>query len=279
MIPIWLILAVLAGLFSNSFNFFNRYLLRGDEDSTVYSWYCGIIRFVSFFFFSIFDWNIIVSPNSLIIFILLGLTEFMSVYWYMKMHEFTHLSISTILSRIRLLWVPLIAFFLLAENLKPSEYLGILILFIGISITFKPAKLIVDKGAKYANLAAFVIALNVVLTKMGLTYASNSLLNAMMFFPSAVLFPLLMNNPQQRIVLSLKKNVPLKTFNILLNIISICIFTQALRMGNSSKVTAVYQSMMVFSVMAGIIILGERKDIIKKVLGTVIVLGGVYLLS
>jgi drug/metabolite transporter (DMT)-like permease len=280
MLPQWLIFAVLAGLLSNTFNFFNRFILRNKEDSTAYSWYYEFFRFLAFCAIAVvFDWQIIITTRSILIFMLLGITETFSVYWYMKMHESVHLSISTILSRMRILWVPIIAFFLLKENLKPIEYLGLLVLFLGVSVTVKPHKFFIDKGAKYANLAAFMIALNVIVTKIGLPYASNSLINAICSFPSIFLFPLLMKSPRKRISVYFHKNILLKSSVIIFNIISAYLLTQALRLGNPSKITGIYQSMMVFSVLAGIVILQEKKDILKKVIGASIVLAGVLLLG
>src|SRR5438309_2773777 len=113
----WIVLAVLAGLASNIFNFSSRYFLKVKDDPTVYAWYFESIRFVVFCLVAIFDWKIIITVQSVILFILLGLTEWIAAYWLMKMHAFSHLSISTILSRTRLIWVPLIGFFLLREQL------------------------------------------------------------------------------------------------------------------------------------------------------------------
>jgi uncharacterized membrane protein len=63
------------------------------------------------------------------------------------------------------------------------------------------------------------------------------------------------------------------------NIISVYVFTAALRYGDSGKVTAVYQGMLVTSILAGIIFLKERSDIGKKLIGAAITIIGVIILS
>jgi len=275
----WIFLAALAGLASNAFNFLSRYFLKEKDDPTVYAWYFETLRFFIFSAFAILDWKLVVTTQSIILFALSGVSEWLAVYWLMKMHAFSHLSLSTILSRTRLIWVPIIGFFILKENLRLTEYIGIAILFIGVSITVAPRKLFIDKGAIYANLAAFMIAFNIVITKLTLPFGSNSVINALMVFPSVILFPLFMKNAKERMFLVFNKNSVLKPFAIGINIISVYLFTIALRAGDASKVTAIYQGMMIVSVLAGIVFLREREGILRKLLGTTIVLVGVFLLN
>src|SRR5579872_6293473 len=95
-LPLWLILAVITGLLSNLYNFINRYLLRDSDDSTVYAWYTELVRFVVFGLFAIFTWKLLLNTQVLLAIIFVGLTEFIGGYFYMKMHRYAHLSISTI---------------------------------------------------------------------------------------------------------------------------------------------------------------------------------------
>jgi len=276
----WIFLSIIAGLASNAFNFISRYILKEQEDATAYAWFFEAVRFLFFAVTAIIvDWKIILSTQSIILFLLLGLTEWISVYWYMKMHENSHLSISAILSRTRLIWVPIIAFFLVHENLKISEYAGIIVLFIGLSIVVSPKKLFVDKGATYANLSAFMIAFNIVLTKMTLPYGSNSIINATIAFVPALFFPLTMRNSTRRLKQIFQNNLQLKFLAVGVNIISVYLFTVALRFGDSGKITAIYQGMLVTSIIAGIIFLHERQDIKKKLIGATITIIGVIVLS
>ena len=140
-LPTWLILSILTGLASNGFNFFNRFILRNGDDATAYGWYLQLIRVLVFGILAFFDFRIIITPYSLFLFIIYGLTEFLGIYFYMKMHAFSDLSISTILSRTRMIWIPIIAFFFINEQLGLRDYIGIAIIFIGISFTMAPKKI------------------------------------------------------------------------------------------------------------------------------------------
>ena len=277
--PTWFILAALTGFVSNGFNYLNRFILKDGDDATAYGWYLQLLCTIVFGSLAIFDWHLILTPYSILLFIIYGLTEFVGVYFYMKMHAFNDLSISSILTRTRLIWVPLIAFFLINEQLVTTDYASIAIIFIGVSITMSPKKLLVDKGAIYANLSAFIIAINVVITKMLLPYGSNSVLMTALALPSIFLMPIFMKSRKQRITTLFRTNILLKTFSIGLSIAALYLFMAAMRVGDASKVNAVYQGMMIFAVIAGIIFLKERKNIIKKLIGATITVAGVVLLS
>lgn len=278
MIQHWILLAALGGLCSNLFNFLSRYILRENDDATSWAWFYEVVRLLFFGIAAIFDFHLQVSVYSFVIFLLLGLTEFLSVFLYMKMHQYSHLSVSTILSRTRLIWIPLIAFFVLGENLKIQNYLGIILLFAGVSVTVAPHKLFLDKGAKYANLAALVIAINVILLKLAQPLASSSVILFFYCLPSLFLFPLFMKDSKKRLLESSKKNVLPKFIAAVASIGAGYLLIAALAVGDVSKVNAIYQGMMVTGVVAGIVLLKERQDVVKKLIGMAIAIIGIILL-
>ena len=63
------------------------------------------------------------------------------------------------------------------------------------------------------------------------------------------------------------------------NIIALYLFALALKTGPVSTINALYQSSMILSVLAGIFLLNEKENILRKLLGTGITLIGVLLLS
>src|SRR6266568_8008515 len=155
----WVLIALVAGLASNLGNFLFRYVLREGDDATAYAWFHEAFRLFFFGIISLFSFHLIFDPKGLFYLLCLGVAEFLAAYTLMKMHAYSHLSISTIISRTRLIWVPLIAFILFHEALTLTEYLGIVVLFVGLSVASSPKKIITDKGLKFAYLSAFTIAL------------------------------------------------------------------------------------------------------------------------
>lgn len=278
MITNWIALAAFAGIGSNVLNFFSRYFLKDDEDSTSWGWFFETLRLIVFAAFLTFDYSFKFSFQAAFLLLLLGLSEFVSIYLTMKMHKFTHLSISSIISRTRMIWVPILAFLFLGEALKTSEYIGILILFIGLSIVVAPHKMFLDKGTIYANLAALSIAVTTIIIKTSTSFASTSVIMVAMSAPSAILFPLLMKNSKLRIKRTIQKKLFLKLTATFFNVVALILLIKALELSEASKVNAIYQGMMVTSVLAGIILLKERKDILKKLIGTAVVIVGMILL-
>lgn len=279
MVSEWVLLAAFAGIASNIFNFFNRYFLKDRGDATAWAWTFETMRLLVFIVLALFDWHLIWSAKTLWLLLGLGLSEFLAVYFYMQMHKYSHLSLSTIISRTRLVWVAIIAFFFLHEQLAMIEYIGIGILFLGLSIVVAPHKLFVDKGAIAANIAAVLIAINSVILKEAVPYASGSVLMIAMSLPSVILFPLFVKQSRKRFLLSFPQHLPLKLLAIIAHVFSAYLLIFALHTGNVSNVNAIYQGMMITSVLAGIFLLGEKKDIGKKLLGTVVSIVGIILLT
>ncbi len=277
--PIWIIYAALGGLASNLFNFLSRFYLKDEQDEVSFAWFFEITRAVIFLFLALFDFKIVVTHESAILFVLLGLTEFAGIYMIMKMHAYSHLSISSILSRTRAIWIPAFAFFFIGERLMGQEYLGILVLFLGLSIAVSPKHFFLDKGAIYANLGAVIIALNVIFLKMLTDFASIPVVMFIAAFPSIFLFPLYMKNTKSRIIIALKKDLPIKIFATAVNVISVYLLLFALKHGSASITNAIYQGMLIVSVLMGIFILREKENILRKIVGSIVTILGLLLLT
>lgn len=279
MFPDWLFLAVFAGLGSNLYNFFNRVVLKDDGDSLAYAWWTEFLRFGIALIFVSFDFSVILSLHTVFLLFLVGVVEVVSSFIFYKMHRYNELSISTIISRTRLIWIPIIAFFFLGEKLSIVEYVGIIILFLGLSIAVSPHRLRIDKGIQLAYLSALVVAVLSIVMKAGSSQVSTSILLIFMSVTSVIVFPLFMKSPKKRIITIFKKN-PLKILAASgFNIIAMYLYVLALRLGDVSKVTAIYQGMMIVSIIFGIVLLKEKKDVVKKVIGATITIVGVSILA
>lgn len=279
MLPAWLYIAILAGLASNLFNFFNRKALKDSGDSTAYGWWTEFLRFAVALLIVPFDFSFNAELSTIFVLFLIGVVEIVSCYVFFKMHKYSDLSISTIISRTRLIWIPIIAFFVIGEKLAGIEYLGIIVLFVGLGIAVSPHKLRMDKGVQFAYLSALVVAILSVVAKMGSSQVSASILLIFMSIMSVVVFPLFMKDSKKRISAVMKKSpVP-----ILLasgsNIAAMYLYVYALKIGEVSKVTGIYQGMMIVSVILGIVLLGERQDVVKKLIGAIITIAGILLLG
>jgi len=279
----WIILAVLGGFFSNVYNFSNRYVLKDQGDPLAFGWFLEASRLLIFLLIAIINASfasIFSLPiHSLLLLLALGFVEVLSIYAIVHMHAYTHLSISTIIARTRVLWIPLLAFFFLQESLKFSEYIGIVILFLGLGIAVAPKKIFVDKGIAFSYLSAFVSAIIAILQKLLADGIPISTIMVFMSLPSAIVLPIFMKDSSHRLTRIFKDRLWIKFAASLANVLAMYFYIFALTVGPVSKVSGIYQAMLIASVFAGIIFLNEREDLKKKIVGSIIVIAGVVLLT
>lgn len=277
--PIWILISIVAGLASNAFHFFSRLFLKDGEDSTVFAFQFQVVRVIFFGIMTLFDFHVTWSSHTFVLLLLLGISELISIYSLAKMHEHSHLSISSIITRIRLVWVPILAFFILHEHLSLPQYIGIIVIFFGLCVVQAPHKILMDQGIKYAYIFSFITAVIAILTKLLTPLASLPFILLCMGMVPAIILPLAMKNRISRIKNGFRVKVKTKFAAFIVNIASVYLLFYAYKIGPVSPATGIYQSMMIVSVLAGIFLLNEKTDIKKKLIGSVITLVGVLFLT
>lgn len=274
-----MVIAFVSGLLSNTSNFFHRWLLKDDDDPALYTWFLEAVRLSIAGVVLIFDASVTWSPKAFLLLLALGLVEVVSIYIYMRQHALAELSISTIISRTRLVWTALFAFVFLGEHLSLNSYAGILILFIGLAIGTAPHKIKRDRGMRYAYLSAIFISVTNVLAKEATAVASVAVIVAAMAIPTVVGYPIAMKNGPTRIRGFVRSNLLKKSLGALANVGALFLLLWAFETGSVSVANAIYQGTMVFAIVAGILFLRERHDIARKLAGTSLALVGVFLLT
>ncbi|MBI4249993.1 EamA family transporter [Candidatus Uhrbacteria bacterium] len=276
---LWILLAVIGGIGSNIFNFLTRYALKDGDDAVTFAWFFELIRGTIFAVAVFADPPESITVSGAALLAVVGIIEIVCIYLYMKMHSYAHLSISAVIIRMRLIWIPILAFLLLREALQAHEYIGILILFSGLLITGAPHKLKSDKGVRYAYIFSFFAALLAVTMKMASAWFSPSMIIFAMSIPSILVLPFLVKHPRKKIRALANDRLVAKISVGLINAGSFYLYTVALHLGSVSVVQAIYQSMMIFSIAMGIILFQEREDIPRKLIGTAITLIGIGALT
>jgi drug/metabolite transporter (DMT)-like permease len=252
----WFILAILAGAASNFFNIFNRSSLKEKGDSSVYAWWFEVFRFTIFLCLFLINPILPKAPIAYLWLFLFGLTEVASVYYFMKSHQLTDLSLSTFVIKLQLIWTPIVAFLFIGERLALSDYGGIGVILIGIFIA------VYSKGMKKsADLAVTPLVI------------------MSMSAPSIFVFPMIMKQSKKRLLGISKKNLRKNMLGVIANVISMYLAVTAVRLGSTSKVSAVFQGMMVISLAYSIIVLKERKQVWKKIRGMIVIIVGLSLLA
>lgn len=274
----WLILTIISGLSSVIFNTLNRETLKKGHDSTVYSWLFEVIRFLFFAALIPFDHYLVCSSQNTLILIALGFTELIAIYLYMKMHAHTELSISSIIVRLRVILVPLVAFIFLGERLSTLQYFGVTAVFAGCLVVTGMKHIRSTKGVWYALGFVLVNSVSNVLMKYASGIASVSIVSAAFSFPSAVLIPVIMQSAHSRIHLHFKPIFKQTLLAAGFNIVTMFTMVMAYRTSSVSQVNSVFQAITSLAVVVGIFALNERDHKWLKLLGAALTTLGIILL-
>lgn len=275
----WFILAILAGAASNIFNIFNRSSLKEKGDSTVYGWWFELFRFLIFTGIFLLNPLFPKEPVAYVWLFLFGLTEVASIYFFMRSHQLTDLSLSTFVIKLQLIWTPLLAFIFINERLSLLDYCGIGVILIGIFIAVYSKEMKKDKGIIITFISSLLISLLSVFMKKSTEYATTPLILMAMSLPSILILPLLMKQARRRITSISKKNLTKNMLGVFANVVSMYLSVSAVRLGSTSKVSAVFQGMMIIALAYSIIFLKEKKQLWQKIIGASVVIVGLYLLA
>ena len=278
MIQNWLVLIIISGLASNGFNTVLRHTLKNNQDSTAYAWWFEVLRTTFFLLLLPWDHQYIHSPSNLFWLLTLGISEVIAVYTYMRMHASTELSISSIITRMRSIWIAILAFIFIGERLTMWQYIGVLIIVLGTLVVRESGKIKIDKSLKTTLIFTFASAISTIIMKHTTSYASTAIINLAFSLPSIILLPMLMRNPAPRIKISftttIKSNVTASIFNIL----TMLTMVAALKLANASQVVGVFQGITMLTVVMGIFILNERDHKVRKLFAAAITTVGILLL-
>lgn len=274
----WLTLTIVGGLASTVFNIFNRAALKTDGDSSVYGWWFELLRMGIFILLFLLNPVFPTDLTSYFWLFALGMVELVSIYFFMKAHQLTELSLSTIVIRLRLIWTPLLAYFLLGEQLQTAEYFGIFIVLAGVVIAISPHTLKIDRGVVVTLISSLVLTVLSLIQKKTALIASPPLVMIAMSLPSVILLPLLIKNAKKRLISIKKKSFMQNLTGTLFNVVSMYCLIAALRFESTSKVNTIFQSMMVVSLFFGIVFFYERKQMWQKIIGTVVTICGLFFL-
>lgn len=278
MISNWLVLTIVAGISSVLFNTMNRGTLKKGHDSTVYAWLFELIRFIFFALLIPFDHFLICGTHTTILLISLGFTELIGTYLYMKMHSHTELSISSILSRFRVLLVPLFAFIFLGERLTLIQYIGVGAIFSGCLVVVGMKHIRGTKGIWYALGFVVVNTISNILIKSATEVASTSIVTAAFSFPAAILIPVLMKSSLSRIRFTTGPILKSTLLASVFNIITMYTLVKAYSLASAGQVNSVFQGITALTVVIGIFFFNERDHKLLKIIGAILTTVGILLL-
>lgn len=278
MVSNWIILTVVAGISSVLFNALNRGTLKDGHDSTVYAWLFELVRFIFFTLLIPLDHFLICGPRTTITLVSLGFTELVGVYLYMKMHSHSELSVSSILSRFRVLLVPIFAFIFLGERLTLFQYLGVGTIFAGCLVVLGMKHIRGTKGIWYAIGFVLVNTISNILIKSASDVASTTIISTAFSFPAAILIPVIMKSSITRIRFTAAHIFKSVLIASIFNIVTMYALVKAYALASAGQVNSVFQGITAISVVVGVLLFNERDHILLKVIGAALTTIGIILL-
>lgn len=269
-----MLLSLIAGVTGSISNVLYRTTLKDGYDSFVSSWFLQLFRLVSSIILILYL-KVTVTLQSVEILILLGLIESVGMYSYMKMHSMSSLSISTVIQRSRIIWTALLSIIFIGETFTTVQSVGLLILFIGVVAVTIGKSLRSDKGIQFAYISAVIFSITTILIKVLITSIHPVALVAGLSLPTVMLFPILKRDFKTRAKQFAKHKIFPKIGASFLNVCALFLSVYALSVGPVAKSSAIYQGMLSLSVFIGILFLGERENLVRKMIGSVLVIIGI----
>jgi len=278
----WLAFAIGAALLSGVNAVLHRKAVV-NESTLAYAFLFNLIGGILFIPFLIMEfslptgwlpWAVVVIASTL--WALVGVVAFKSV-------KLVDVSVRAPLSESKLIMLLIFSVIFLREVITAEKVMGTIIVFFGFLVLYygRKTKLFSwsDKGIKLVILASFLIALASIVDKYALTFFTAGTYGFFAFILPGLFLGGFAMRKKERVKSLLKNKLKILLSVTVLTVLFYYLKLKAYELVDVSIAYPVIRSAVIVSVLGGIIFLGERKQIVKKLVATLIVLAGVVLLS
>jgi drug/metabolite transporter (DMT)-like permease len=279
----WFYLALLVIFLNGAESILNRFFLKKEKDSNAYALLFHIIGIILFLFLFAIEWNLPSKPEAWLIAIVAAILWTAIAVISFKACRVADVSLKTPIARSKIFWALLFAAIIIGETITLDKIIGSILIFIGILIVSvdlnKKFGGFNDPGVKLTLLFAFLMGIVVVIDKLAMNYFQPSIYGFLQYLlPGIFLFAAIPNriNRMKKLV---KRNGILLIITGMLVPIGYWILLKVYQTAEVSSVIPVLESSVIISMLGGIIFLGERKDLIRRALGAIIVLIGVLIIK
>ncbi|MBR9707664.1 MAG: EamA family transporter [Candidatus Diapherotrites archaeon] len=279
----WLIYAILAAIMSSFFPIVNRYLMKKEEtDSVVTGFYWGLAATLFTIPFLVMGVEFPTQPIGWTILAAAVLLWSLARVVVFKAMEEIDASLYVPLSQIRILFILILSVLLLNETITTTKLIGTTLIFISAFIlTSKKGQRLAklkDKGVQLTLLNVIIFSLGFLTVKLSIPYMSPGVYLFVTYLtPSLFLLPLLKNRKKafNHMGRKLKKPVIVSAF---LSVGSYAFILQALETAETSLVYPITQLSLLLSIFLGYVILKEKKDAKRKLIGSLFaILGALFI--
>lgn len=279
---IGIIFALFAAVFKGTEKVLHRYILI-DEDSLGYAFIWHVFTALVFLPFFIIEFEL---PELNMAWLLVLVS---SILWasvaFTGFQAYKHLEVSkkTPIGKIKSVFVLLFSVIFLKEVLTTEKIIGTLLIIVGILVlNYKKGKYFInlkDKGVLLTLLSSFLMSIVLIVDKFATNYFKPGMYSFLVYFiPALVLMPFALRKKKE--IKSILKNTLAATIStILLGSAYYYLMLRAFKLTDASIVVPIIESSILIAVFSGIKYLKETKDILQKIISSIIVILGAIILS
>jgi len=282
MIELWFIYALISAFAVGLTAIIHRFILKG-HDWLSYSVVTNLLTALLFIPLMINNFTLPTSQSAYYILLLSILLWTIIVAVSFKSYQHIEVSLRGPLDKIKIPTLLILSYIFLSEPMTRSKVLGtILIFFSAALITFKKNKILdgfSDRGVQLTLLSALLLAIVNIVDKVAMSYWSPAMFGFLLYlFPGMIIGILI---PKRKNELS--KLLRLRLWPVIVVTVLSFVFyyfrLKAYAIGEVSNVYPILNSGALISMFGGVILLKERKDIMKKIISAVIMFIGILLVA
>jgi drug/metabolite transporter (DMT)-like permease len=279
----WIFLILIGILFISISSLFQRVLLKDEQsDPFTYAIIFQLIIAILFFIYVAFTGFNLPPLKPLIPHLLLtSLLYALSNLFYFKGLKTIEVSESSILSSSKAVWTMLTATIFLGEQVDLARIAGMFLVLAGITVvSWKRRDWKLNKGHFFILTGAFFLGIAFTNDAFLLNHFEAPSYSAIAFlFPALLLLAIRPKSINKfRLFLDKKRLFRMVVASFLLGIGNLSVYYSYQRGGDASQIAPISQSSIIFVVILAFIFLKERKRFAQKVIGSLLVLIGVWLL-
>ncbi len=279
----WFWLTVLAGTASAGHHLVDRYVLRDGKDPIAFAFLFELLQIILILPVLPFDFKATFEAIPMLLLFLTGMIEILTMILFVNMHKYVEVSISSIIMRLRTVWVVLLAYLFLGERLTVNGVMGTILVLAGLSVVslqkFNKKAISSSKALIFPFLFSLTTAIETTLMKNAAKNFSASWVLIVVMLPSVIILPMISRGLIKKARKFFKAKSSWVFLASFLGTVGFYTFQQSLHFGDVSRIMPIYQSLSILTVFGGIFLLKERKRIWQKILGGILAVIGVILVK
>ncbi len=276
----WFWLSILVGLFFATSKMFARVALKGENDAlaftAVHSGIAGIVLLPLI----VVNMHFPIQPLTWLFFGIMVSLSFLSDWSSFKALQTTDVSLYQIVNQVGLVLALLGGLLFFAELLTANKVVAIILITLGVIVAlYEHQHLAWNIGIRWTVVSTVTSVLASMGSKRTLYDFSEFAFAAVEMFSIGMLCLVCMRRTSAVRIVQVFRRQPFAIVcsGILFAAMEVTYF-YALSLGEASKVIPLTKTGLVFSLLGGIFLLGERQHLNKKISGTILILLGVLLL-